>query len=349
MPITRAFRLPRDHAAFAPMTSIAKIAIIAVTLALFLGSSLTGLAGDRDLSVVFALATPLGISAWGFARAGHAEPALLLLSLVLIAVTTFVLALSRFGVHDVALIAYGGIVLVGALLLSRRSFYWLTAVTLIAACAVFIADYKGLTRSAISAHTQVSQYVEFLIILAVFAVPGRYAAEVLFGSLGDAHRAITGDPLTGLSNRPGFMTQGAALLKSSQARHGCGVLIITDIRNFRRVNVVIGHAAADSVLAEAALRLRGAAGDHLLARIGDDEFAVLAMGLAGDEQAAQLVASVQNALSFEFSGVSVRSSSGHALSPRDAVGIEALLIAAEASLSRSKDEPPVRLAPAERA
>jgi diguanylate cyclase (GGDEF)-like protein len=341
MPITRAFRLPREHAAFAPMTSIARIAIIAVTLALFLGSSLTALGGDRDLAVVFALATPLGISAWGFARAGHAEPALLLLSLVLIVVTTFVLVLSRFGAHDVALIAYGGIVLVGALLLSRRSFYWLTAVTLIAACGAFVADYQGLTRSAISQHAQIPQYVEFIVILAVFAVPGRYAAEVLFGSLGDAHRATTGDALTGLDNRSGFMAQGAQMLK---ARHGCALLFIADIRNFRRVNVVIGHAAADGVLQEAARRLRAAAGGHLVARVGDDEFAVLAAGLAGEQEAARLVTSVQNALSFEFSGVSVRSSSGHALSPRDAVGIEALLIAAEASLSRAKDDEPVRLA-----
>jgi diguanylate cyclase (GGDEF)-like protein len=182
----------------------------------------------------------------------------------------------------------------------------------------------------------------------VFAVPGRYAAEVLFGSLGDTHRASTGDPVTGLSNRPGFMTQGAAMLKSSHGRQGCAVLVLTDIKNFRRVNAVIGHAAADGVLAECARRLRAAAGEHLAARIGDDEFAVLAVGLAGEEEAAQLVTSVQNALSFEFSGVSVRNSSGHALSPRDAVGIEALLIAAEASLSHSKDEAPVRLAPAVR-
>ena len=332
------------------MTSIARIAIIAVTLALFLGSSLTALDGQRDLAVVFALATPLGISAWGFARAGHAEPALLLLSLVLIAVTTFVLALSPFGIHDVALIAYGGIVLVGALLLSRRSFFWLTAITLIAACGVFTADYLGLTRSAISHHKQVSQYFEFLVILMVFAVPGRFAAEVLFGSLGDAHRATSDDALTGLSNRPGFMSQGGALLKSSRGRDACTVLVIADLVNFRRVNVVIGHAAADGVLVEAARRLREVCGDHLVARLGDDDFAVLAAGFAGEEQAAQFARSVQNALSFEFSGVSVRNLAGYALSPRDAVGIEALLIAAEAALARAKDESPVRLgATAERA
>jgi len=335
--------LPRDHAAFAPMTAIARFAIIAVTIALFLGSTLTGLNGNRDLAVVFALATPLGISAWGFARAGHAEPALLLLSLALLAVTTFVLMLSPFGVHDVALIAYGGITLVGALLLSRRSFYWLTAVTIAVACAAFTADYLGMTRSTISRQLQVSQFVEFLVILAVFAVPGRFAAEVLFGTLGQAHSASIGDALTSLPNRGGFMAQGTAVLNSVRARQGCAVLVIADLVNFRRVNVVIGHAAADGVLAETARRMSEACGDHLVGRIGDDEFAVLAAGFADEAQAAQFARSVQNALSFEFSGVSVRSSVGLALSPRDAVGLESLLIAAEGSLAQAKDESPVRL------
>src|SRR6202140_2055354 len=112
--------LQHDHSASAPMTAIVRVAVIVVTLALFLGSSLNAIAGHRDLAVLFALATPLGISAWGFARAGHNEAALVLLCCVLITVVTLVLVLNPLGVNGVAVTACGGVMLFGALLLSRH-------------------------------------------------------------------------------------------------------------------------------------------------------------------------------------------------------------------------------------
>ena len=135
---------PHDTSASAPMTSIVRIAVIAVTLALFLGSTLNVIVGQRDIAVVFALATPLGISAWGFARAGYNEPALVLLCCVLTTVVTLVLILNPLGVHDVAITAYGGIILVGALLLSRKSFAALAGITLLAATTAFVIDLNGL-------------------------------------------------------------------------------------------------------------------------------------------------------------------------------------------------------------
>src|SRR6476619_6362904 len=104
---------PHDASTYAPLISIVRLAVIAVTLALFLGSTMNAVMGQRDLAVVFALATPLGISAWGFARAGHNEAAVVLLCTVLTAVVTLVLVLNPLGVHDVALSAYGGVILVG--------------------------------------------------------------------------------------------------------------------------------------------------------------------------------------------------------------------------------------------
>src|SRR5262249_2956600 len=112
-----------DRSDSPPMRAIVRVAVIVVTLALFAGSTLNAVVGHRDLAIVFALATPLGISAWGFARAGHNEAAIGLLCAVLTVVVTLVLVLTPLGVHDVAVIAYAGIVLAAALLLSRRAFY----------------------------------------------------------------------------------------------------------------------------------------------------------------------------------------------------------------------------------
>ena len=339
-----------DTSASAPMTSIVRVAVIAVTLALFLGSTLNAVVGQRDLAVIFALATPLGISAWGFARAGHNEPALVLLCCVLITVVTLVLILNPLGVHDVAITAYGGIILVGALLLSRKSFVALAIITVIAATTAFVIDLNGLSRSRISQFSGWPQFVEFLLITSVFAILGRAGAEILFGTVGDAHRATVGDPVTGLYNRAGFLIQAAHRLKSAPAAPKCSVLVLADIDGFRRVNTVIGHRAGDGVLKEASERLTQLGGDHQLrGRIGDDEFAVLAVGLEHEGLAEEFARRVHLALNFDYSGVSVRSSTGYARSPRDAQGIESLLLAAEGSLTTAKDDESERFAgPADR-
>jgi diguanylate cyclase (GGDEF)-like protein len=327
-----------DSSASAPMVRIVRIAVIVVTLALFLGSTLNAVTGQRDLAVLFALATPLGLSAWGFARAGHHEPALVLLCCVLITLVTMVLILNPLGVHNIAVTAYGGIILVGALLLSRRSFYALAGLTVIAASVAFIMDIHGLTRSRIGAYTGWPQYLEFLVITAVFATMGRYGAEILFGSVGDAHRAENVDPVTGLHNRPGFLAQAANRLKAVKGAPECSALVLADLDGFRRVNVVIGHRAGDGVLKEAARRAAEVAGAaHLQGRIGDDEFALLATGLADEKAAEEFARALHRALQFEFAGVSVRTSVGFARSPRDANGVESLLLAAEGSLTRAKD------------
>ena len=338
-----------DPSASPAMASIVRVAVVAVTIALFIGSTLNAMMGLRDLAIVFALATPLGICAWGFARAGYNEAALALLCCVMIVVVTLVLVLSPLGIHDPALTAYGGIVLVGALLLSRRAFYALGALAVVAASVAFVLELTGVTRPRIAGEGWAG-FAEFLVILVVFATLGRYSAEVLFGTVGAALRADVKDALTSLANRRGFMAGAHRALKAP-GPGGISALVLADIDNFRRVNVVIGHRAADAVLDEVASRVRAVAGPHFAARLGDDEFAVLATGLADERAAEAFARALHAALQFEYSGVSVRSSVGFARFPRDAHGIESLLLAAEGSLTRAKDrenEPEGFAGPADR-
>jgi diguanylate cyclase (GGDEF)-like protein len=331
------------------MTTIVRVAIIAVTVALFLGSTFNMILGNRDIAVLMALATPLGISAWGFAHAGHNEHAMVLLSCVLITVVTLILIRNPLGVHDVALTAYSGIILAGALLLSRRSFVAIAAIALLAAVSVFVLDMHGYTQSRIASHSTWGQLVDFLIITTVFATIGRVTAEQLFWSVGTAQLASVGDPVTGLINRPGFLTHGAIRLAAEKGKPGCAVLVLLDLDGFRRVNVVIGHRAGDRVLHEAARRISELSGSHLSARIGDDEFAVLAVGLADEAAATAFARALHDALNFDFSGVTVRNAAGYARFPRDAHGLEPLLLAAESSLVSAKGHETERFAgPADR-
>jgi diguanylate cyclase (GGDEF)-like protein len=335
--------------ASAPMIAIIRAAIIAVTIALFFASSFNAIAGNRDLSVVLALATPLGISAWGFARAGHHEEAVVFLSCVLVTVATLSLVLNPHGVRDVALTAYAAIVLIDALLLSRRAYVAVAGVSAFAAACVFILEINGYTAFRAGERTDWRQLVVFLGLLGAFATVGRLAAEALLGSLGAARLASIGDPVTGLANRIAFLTQAPAGLAAQKGKPGCGVLVLADLDGFRRVNLVIGHRAADGILREAARRVTAAAGTHVVARVGDDEFAVLALGLADEAAAAAFARSIHAALDFDFSGVSVRNAAGFARFPRDAHGIEPLLLAAESALVEAKRQNDDRFAgPADR-
>ena len=318
-----------------PMARIVRLAVVAVTIALFAGATFNAFLGHRELAVIFALAAPLGISAWGFVRAGHNEPAILLICLVLTVLVTMVLMLNPLGVHDVAITAYGGVILFAALLLSRRAFYAVAAAIALAASIAFISDLMGLTRSRITAHTDAAQFVEFLAIIGVFALLGRGAVEIATGSLGAAQRASADDPVTGLANRFAFFQAAEGALARSRQAGATAVLAIVDIEAFRRVNLVVGHRAADGLLCEVAKRLRDSAGMHVIGRIGDDEFAVLAANVA--EADAEIFArSVHDAATFDSMGVSLRSCLGYARYPRDASTVESLLLAAEAALAQAK-------------
>ena len=318
-----------------PMARIVRLAVVVVTIALFAGATINAIMGQRELAIIFALAAPLGVSAWGFARSGHNEPAILLLCLVLTVVVTMVLVLNPLGVHDVAITAYGGIILFAALLLSRRAFYAVAAAIVLAASTAFVADLMGLTHTRMGAHSDAAQFVEFLAIIGVFAVLGRGAVEIATGSLGAAERASAGDAVTGLDNRFAFFRNAEGLLARLRTAGGYAVLVIIDIEAFRRVNLVVGHRAADGLLCEVAKRLRHIAGAQLVGRIGDDEFAVLAADVA-EESAEAFARQVHDAVTFETMGVSLRSRLGYARFPRDASVLESLLLAAEAALAQAK-------------
>ena len=326
-----------DVRSLEPMTAIVRVAVVVVTLALFFGTSFNALQGHRDIAIMLALATPLGISAWGFARAGHNEAAVALLCCVLITVITLILLLNPLGVHDVAVTAYAGILVIAALLLSRRAFYAIAGLTIFSASAAFAADLLGFSRSQIGQHARWPQYVDFLMIASIFAIVGRYASETLFGSIGDAYSASRIDAASGVLNRPAFIERAVGSLKILQSEGRTAVLFVVDIDAFRRINLVVGHDAADRMLAEIARRLEGVAGtrEFILGRIGDDEFALLGIDVP-DDAASEFARALHASVNFEHLGVSVRSAAGYSRFPRDAHTIESLMLGAQSGVASAK-------------
>jgi diguanylate cyclase (GGDEF)-like protein len=88
------------------------------------------------------------------------------------------------------------------------------------------------------------------------------------------------DELTGLLNRNTLLGDGDRLVRSFEPDRHVALLLV-DVNDFREVNGTLGHRCGDEVLKLVAGRLTDLAREHeLVARIGDDEFALLIPTLA---------------------------------------------------------------------
>ena len=87
--------------------------------------------------------------------------------------------------------------------------------------------------------------------------------------------ASEADSLTGLLDRKSFIVRARERLAAPLRQ----TLVVADLDRLRRLNEALGHERADLVLAALGSRLAAAFGsDALMARIGEDEFAILISG-----------------------------------------------------------------------
>jgi diguanylate cyclase (GGDEF)-like protein len=149
-----------------------------------------------------------------------------------------------------------------------------------------------ITRAMTVGGTQVGDLTVWLAEPALPAAQDELAvsafADVLAGALHDAaaHERLAlldaqvayegvHDPLTGLANRAALLSDGDTLVKSLH-RDSPVAMLLLDLNNFREVNGTLGHHAGDMVLRTVAERLIDLAREReIVARLGDDEFAVL--------------------------------------------------------------------------
>jgi diguanylate cyclase (GGDEF)-like protein len=156
------------------------------------------------------------------------------------------------------------------------------------------------------------------------------------------------DPLTGLPNRVLFeerLAQACRRCDATGSRPGARdmdkfAVLFIDLDGFKPVNDVLGHAAGDQVLKEAAVRLRVLAGDNdTVARIGGDEFLLLAEGVATVADAVALADRLVKLLArpFEIEGrrVHVSASIGVVVYP-DHGQLEQLVTRADAAMYAAK-------------
>jgi len=149
------------------------------------------------------------------------------------------------------------------------------------------------------------------------------------------------DPLTGLLNRRAFLEALTEALKSPPANGTQHAVFLVDLDHFKRINDGHGHAAGDHVLEVVADRFRAAARpSDLVARIGGDEFAILAYNV--DRDAAQKIgdrflASLADPIRGGKHAHKVCMSVGVALIPDDGATDEEILRNADLAMYRAKD------------
>jgi len=129
-----------------------------------------------------------------------------------------------------------------------------------------------------------------------------------------AHEQARRDPLTGLSNRRGFIERIAPLLEANTGGKNSAVaLFLLDIDSFKAINDAYGHDAGDAVLIAVARRLqRWDSPVQVVGRLGGEEFAILVAGM-GRFAAHSFAESVRQALAacdHGFGGASVTVSIG---------------------------------------
>jgi len=149
------------------------------------------------------------------------------------------------------------------------------------------------------------------------------------------------DPLTGLLNRRALEEElGRAVARSNRSQMSLGLMFI-DLDNFKVVNDSYGHPAGDSVLREAAARIKALTRDvDTVARYGGDEF-VLVFEALDDPSGAKLVArrildGFTMGFQFESGRINLSASIGIAIQPANGRTPDKLFEAADRAMYVAK-------------
>jgi diguanylate cyclase (GGDEF)-like protein len=158
--------------------------------------------------------------------------------------------------------------------------------------------------------------------------------------IAEARRTGEIDALTGLPNRRRFDTALATMLGARRDER-CDAVLMIDLDRFKPVNDRHGHAAGDALLRVVGERLSAAVrAEDLVARIGGDEFAVVAPAVGDRATAEGIAARVLAVLEMpiEVDGVAHRigASIGIAMTSAPVVDGPTLVAAADRALYRVK-------------
>lgn len=194
-----------------------------------------------------------------------------------------------------------------------------------------------------------ARVVTFAITVAGEMVVMQFLKNRLLAAEARQRRLAELDPLTGLLNRRSFDASLSDMLARGfpDGDAEAHALVLFDFDEFKRINDLHGHPAGDAVLRAVARAAQQVVrkGDRV-ARIGGDEFAVLAPG-AGADGVLRLIDALDDAIrSSDIPGEveEIRATFGWAIAPEDADHGEGLIACADARLIQRKRDRKTRSA-----
>jgi diguanylate cyclase (GGDEF)-like protein/PAS domain S-box-containing protein len=151
------------------------------------------------------------------------------------------------------------------------------------------------------------------------------------------------DQLTGLPNRRFFETRLQHCIEAAQLTDSCLAVLYFDLDGFKLINDTHGHSLGDTLLKQCVQRVRGCVREtDILARMGGDEFTLIATGVDDRETARAIAEQVLSTLSESFiidgHELSVTASLGISLFPFDGTNGNTLLRHADAAMYEAKRE-----------
>lgn len=192
-------------------------------------------------------------------------------------------------------------------------------------------------------------YVQWISINAI--VDANYAVTRYVGVLSDITQRknheekiaqqANFDALTGLANRNLFADRLERALTWARRKQQQVGLMFIDLDRFKWINDTLGHDAGDTLLVEAALRLKACVREEdTVARLGGDEFAIVMEGLTGQEPLQNAAEKILTALAdvFVLDGAPryISCSVGVTIFPADADNASDLLRHADIAMYQAK-------------
>lgn len=154
-------------------------------------------------------------------------------------------------------------------------------------------------------------------------------------------RLANEDKLTSLPNRSWLMQTLSATLARCLASGDMMAVVVVGLDDFNNVNNTFGHAAGDELLRAVGARLIAVLRPvDKAARLGGDEFALVLESLADEQQARsvaeRLVQAFHSPFKLTVGNVSITSTIGIGLGPRDSLNAEGLLNNADIAMRSAK-------------
>jgi diguanylate cyclase (GGDEF)-like protein len=155
------------------------------------------------------------------------------------------------------------------------------------------------------------------------------------------HHLALYDQLTGLANRTLLSDRLQAAIRHSERSGGELALLFIDLDGFKPINDAHGHDAGDAVLETLGRRLQAVLrGSDTAARIGGDEFVILAEGTHGRDDAVliaeKVLQEINSPITWHGSPLGVGASIGIALYPQHAQDADTLLTSADNAMYSAK-------------